>query len=281
MKKRTRILMASPEFFRIEYAINPYMMTAGGQLRRVDVDKAKAQWNRLRTTYESLGFTVDVIPGHPELPDMVFAANQSFTYWDSVSARPKAILSRMRSEFRQPEVAHFKKWYEENDYLVEEIASSDLCFEGNGDAIPHPDETFVWGGHGARTDGEVYARLTRQTGLPVVPLKLVLADFYHLDTCFSILDDKTVAIQERAFDSEGLAKIRAAFPEVISLDMDECLQFFAGNCHCPDGKNVILHPGAVKLTAELKRRGFQVHEVDTSEFLKSGGSVFCMKMQCY
>lgn len=273
--------MVSPEFFRVEYAINPYMKTPAGVLQKVDVEKAKAQWRDLRATYERLGFSVDVIPGHPELPDMVFAANQSFTYWDSVSARPKAILSRMRSDFRQPEVAHFAKWYEEHDYLVEEIAAPGLAFEGNGDAIPHADESFVWGGVGPRTDAGVYDQLKAQTGLAVVPLRLRMADFYHLDTCFSILDAKTVAIQEKAFDAEGLAKIRAVFSDVISLDLEECLRFFAGNCHCPDGKNVLLHPGAVKFNEALKQRGYQVHEVDTSEYLKSGGSVFCMKMQCY
>ena len=163
MKKRTRILMASPEFFRIEYAINPYMMTAGGELRRVDVDKAKAQWNRLRTTYESLGFTVDVIPGHPELPDMVFAANQSFTYWDSVSARPKAILSRMRSEFRQPEVAHFKRWYEENDYLVEEI-SCGACSRREHFLHQFPHRAVIGKEHG-QNPGETLIEVGCRNGL--------------------------------------------------------------------------------------------------------------------
>ena len=33
--------------------------------------------------------------------------------------------------------------------------------------------------------------------------------------------------------------------------------------------------------AELARRGFDVHEVETGEFLKSGGSVFCLKAALY
>ena len=36
-----------------------------------------------------------------------------------------------------------------------------------------------------------------------------------------------------------------------------------------------------KVEEKLKGEGFKVYEVDTSEFMKSGGSVFCMKMMHY
>ena len=43
----------------------------------------------------------------------------------------------------------------------------------------------------------------------------------------------------------------------------------------PDGD------GANEANAKLRSAGFNVVEVDTSEFMKSGGSVFCLKMMVY
>ena len=40
---------------------------------------------------------------------------------------------------------------------------------------------------------------------------------------------------------------------------------------------VVIQSGCRVLSSKLRELGFAVDEVDTSEFLKSGGSVFCMK----
>ena len=45
----------------------------------------------------------------------------------------------------------------------------------------------------------------------------------------------------------------------------------------PNGKDIIIQQGARKTVESLKANGFKIHEVDTSEYIKSGGSVFCMK----
>ena len=43
------------------------------------------------------------------------------------------------------------------------------------------------------------------------------------------------------------------------------------------GGAVVIDRRAERTIRALGRRGFRVTEVDTGEFLKSGGSVFCMK----
>lgn len=271
-----RILMATPEHFQVAYAINPHMKTSSGELNRVDRAKAQQQWDALATVYRKLGFTVETLPGHPELPDMVFTANQSFPFTDGDGARA-VVMSRMKSDFRKPEVAYFRRWYESQGYRVLELREG-VFFEGNGDALLHPNRGVIWGASGPRTSPEVYDELERLTGYNVMRITLTTEDFYHLDTCFSILDERTVAIYPHAFDKASLARIRGGFQRVIEIDRDENLRFFAGNCHCPDGKHVILQKGSKSFTSKLAQEGFEPIEVDTSEFLKSGGSVFCMKM---
>ena len=50
-------LMCPPEYFAVEYAINPWMNPDNP----VDVQLAIRQWERLRATYLSLGHTVHTI----------------------------------------------------------------------------------------------------------------------------------------------------------------------------------------------------------------------------
>lgn len=270
--------MVSPQYFDVEYAINPYMTSHDGQLHKIDRKKAQNQWEDLKNAYSKLGYSVSVLDGVEKLPDMVFSANQSFPFLNSQN-KPAVIISNMRSEFRQPETKYFEKYYSKNGYEVHFLEKS--SFEGNGDALIRPDTNEIYGGYGFRTDKNVYKDVARITGYEVFPLELKSEYFYHLDTCFSFLNKDTVAIVEEAFSSEGLNLLREKFKNIIKIDIEEAKNNFAGNCHCPDGKNVLLHKGSEKLKSELRKKGFNTIELDTSEYMKSGGSVFCMKMMHY
>lgn len=272
--------MVGPDHFRIAYAINPHMREADGSLKKVDSVRAQSQWEGLRALYETLGLRVDVLPAQADYPDMVFAANQGFVFWDG--DKPCVLLSTMASNERQGEIQYFESYYKECGYGVFHMSSyGGEAFEGNGDALLHPNGAFIWGGYGYRSSEAAYEAVSRLTQLPVAPLRLIDANCYHLDTCFSILNENTVAIQESAFDTDSLMRIRAGFENVIEIGPEENQTAFAGNCFCPNGKDVVLNPGAPKFVAKLTEAGFSVHERDTSEFIKSGGSVFCLKMQVF
>ena len=273
-----KILMVDPEFFDVVYAINAHMITQDGLLNKVDRTLAKSQWNHLREIYVELGFRVEVMPGIPGLPDMVFSANQSLPFWNKKTQRPGVILSRMRSEFRQPEVQSFEAQYKKMGYDIFHLDSA-LCLEGNGDAL-FQGET-LWGGYGFRTDLSVYEKVREMTGREIIPLELKNEYFYHLDTCFSILDLQTAAVVPEAFRPQDLELIHSRFKRIISIDFLEAKDNFAGNCHSPDGKHVLLQAGSTKFCEALKRNNFTPVELDTSEYMKSGGSVFCMKMMCF
>jgi len=278
---KQRVLMVDPEFFDIQYSINPFMRDEQGNLKRIDKAKARQQWNALADVYRDLGLDVVVLKGHPNLPDMVFAANQSFPYWSLDKNVPAVVMARMESAFRKPEVPFFAEWFEGEHYHIQEISDPELTFEGNGDVLVQGNRPVIWAANGPRTSSAVADALIGVTGYEVVTLTLRHHFFYHLDTCFSILNDTTVAYFPGAFDAADLKKIEQGFSKRIEIGLDECKDAFAGNCHSPDGKHVILQKGAPQFVAALKANGFEPIEVETSEYIKAGGSVFCMKMMVY
>src|SRR5205823_74258 len=112
--------------------------------------------------------------------------------------------------------------------------------------------------------------------------KLTHPRFYHLDTCLSILNQTTALYCPAAFDTDGIDQLHKNFPNLIEVPLNEAdAPGFACNAHCPDQKHVILQKGSVQTCKNLVKNGFVPFEVDTSEFIKSGGSVFCMKLEFF
>jgi N-dimethylarginine dimethylaminohydrolase len=269
-----RVMMVSPEHFDVQYVINPHME---GQIGSVDQSAAHAEWNALRETYRQLGLDVSTANGAEDLPDMVFCANQTLPYYNPRSGEQGIILSNMHAEQRRDEVSHLEEAFKRVGYSARRLPEDVGDFEGMGDAIWHPDRYLLWGGHGYRTEPHVYQHLARMLNLRVIALKLSDPDFYHLDTCLSVLDEHTALIYPGAFDEDGIALLKHFFKRLIEAPEDEARTLFACNAHSPDRKHVIIQRGCTETNRRLAAAGFKPVEVDTSEFLKSGGSVFCMK----
>ena len=276
-----RILMCSPEFYDVIDIKNVHME---GNVGRVDRAEARAEWYRLRQAFEAAGHQVVVIEGVPGLEDMVFAANQVLPGMGPAQ-RPYVLLSSMLHESRQREVPYYRDWFERRGYriieLMREPGGEAEYFEGQGDGIWHPGRQLLWGGYGQRTSLKAYEHISAALDVPVIALELRNPSFYHLDTCFCVLNAETVLIFPGAFAEEGRRLIAEMFPRVIEVSPDEALRNFACNGVALDGRTVILQSGARETVARLRKEGFRPVEVETGEFMKSGGSVFCLKMMIY
>jgi N-dimethylarginine dimethylaminohydrolase len=187
----------------------------------------------------------------------------------------------MRYPSRRREVPYFQAWFEQEGYQIITLASPELFFEGHGDAIWHPDRQLLWGGYGQRTAYETYPQIHAQLQIPIVTLALVDPRFYHLDTCFCPLDEETVMLYAPAFDAAGLALIHHFFPRVIEIPTRDASSCFAANAVVLDHKQVVIQAGAKETIDLLTAAGFLITTVDTQEFIKSGGSAFCLKMLVY
>ena len=218
--------------------------------------------------------TVDGVDGQP---DMVFCANQTLPYLRGDGAKG-VVLSNMHAPQRAGEVEHFRRFFGGLGYATTPLPDALGDFEGMGDALWHAGRRLLWGGYGFRTSLDVYARVSEAVDAPVLALELQDPDFYHLDTCLSVLDAETALYYPGAFTAEGVALLRAFWPRLVEAPADEARGLFACNAHCPDGRHVVVQKGCRVTNARLREAGFEAVEVETGEYLKSGGSVFCMKV---
>lgn len=270
-----KILMVKPTHYTVEYVINPHM---SGNVGGVDKIQAENEWEHLVDAFEELGYDVHLIEGVEGLPDMVFSANQSLPYLDP-EGNHKAVMSIMGTRQRAGEVPYIQAWLEQQGYETLQLDQEKAgVFEGMGDAMWHFRRRLLWGGYGFRTTKEAYQQVSRLLDVPVIALELADEKFYHLDTCFCILNDKAVMIYPDAFTERGLEMIRSLFDVVIETTSYESEKLFAVNACCPDGRNVLIQQGCTDANKKLRDAGFSVHEFSTYEFIKSGGSVFCMKL---
>lgn len=270
-----KVLVVKPEYFDVEYVINPHMK---GHIGTIDKKAAYEEWKALKTGYGKLGLDVFEVEAAEGFPDMVFCANQSLPNI-SKEGDKQVLMSIMHTPQRKGEVPFIKEVYESSSYTIHHLKEREHSdFEGMGDALWHQKRRLIWGGYGYRSSLEVYDVISKTFGTPVIALELIDEKFYHLDTCLCILDEETALIYPKAFTEEGQSLIRAIFPKVIEANKHEAEELFACNATCADGKNVFIQQGCVAVNAELEELGFIVHEFSTNEYLKSGGSVFCMKM---
>jgi N-dimethylarginine dimethylaminohydrolase len=267
-----RVLMASPDHFKVESAINPWMRDGEGELNRVDTARASEQWRALRAAYERIAIRVEVIDAPVGLPDFCFAANQSLALPEAV------VLSRMANDERRREVPYFEHWYREHGHHLLQLPDEIERFEGTGDAILHPGLQLIWGGIGPRTEEAVWHYIARETGTDVIALRLSDPRFYHLDTCLCLLDERSALWIPAAFDDASRALIEAAFTRLHAVSNADAANF-ACNAHCPDARHVLIQQGSTETVEWLKGAGFVPVELDTGEFMKSGGSVFCLKQE--
>jgi len=280
-----KVLICTPEYFDIVDVKNVHMQ---GNVGGLDKGLAVKQWNDLKSVYQSWkqkGILEEVleIKGVKGLEDMVFTANQSFPW--ILDGKKVVVMSKMRHASREREVPYFREFYKKLGYQLLELKSN-VHFEGMGDLIPHYGKNLLYGGYGHRTDSEAYNEISKLLQVPIVLLKLEDPRFYHLDTCFIPADDNTVLLTAAAFRKEDLQSLKKLFRSVIEIPEEEADKFFALNAHLVNDqktkkKAAILQKGTTVMKQELNRLGFEISEIDTSEYIKSGGSCFCMKMMIY
>lgn len=258
-----RVLMCRPDFFDIEYEINPWMKKSN----QVNQELAEKQWLQIHDIYNTLGIDVERIAPVDGLPDMVFTANGGMVIDGRVA------LPRFLNPERQGETTKFDDWFRANGF--EETILPKNNFEGEGDCLFAQDTLFA--GHGFRSDIKSHPELADFFGKEVVSLHLVNPSFYHLDTCFCPLNDEVVMYFPGAFDQDSQAVISKRFKTVIEASPRDAAAF--GLNAVPIGKNVVLSNQATGLHQQLKEHGLNPITTPITEFHKSGGGVKCLTLE--
>jgi len=262
----SRLLVCLPDYFAIEYEINPWMRRAN----IVDHSRAIAQWHGLMEVLEQkMGAKLERMCPVPGLPDLVFTANAG------VVVGRQAVVSRFRYPERQREEAHFEQWFRAAGYEVVTF-DQEFFFEGAGDLLGFPEYWF--GGYRQRSEVRAFSLLSEHFAREILPLELVDGRFYHLDTCLCPLSGGELIYYPPAFDSYGQHAIMERVDEERRLAVPEAEALkFACNAVCV-GTHVALPEGCSATTQLLRARGYQVHPVPLDEFMKSGGSAKCLTL---
>jgi len=266
-----RYVMCEPQYFAVEYSINPWMDPS----QPVSAELAVKQWTELADTYRHFGHRVDTIRPIPGLPDMVFAANSGMVV-DGI-----VLGARFRAAQRTAEADHYRRWFLDHGYR--DVFMPVAINEAEGD--------FAWtgslllAGTGFRTDPGAHAEAQEVLGVPVVSLQLVDPRYYHLDTALFILQEAGngraahLAYYPEAFSPGSQRVLARLFPDAIiaSAADAECL----GLNGVSDGRNVVLPMEATHLAERLINQGYEPTFVDISELRKAGGGPKCCTLEVH
>ncbi len=259
---RPTYLMCPPQWYDVDYVINPWM---AGNLHRPSRDRAFSQWRQL---FEGLRPYADIRVLHAErgCPDMTFIAHTALLQHGI------AAISSFAHTQRQPEEGHLRRWLEESGFLIWETPR-ETAFEGEGDAIFEETGHTLWAAHGVRTCERSHQHLAAAWHVSVQSLHLIDPRFYHLDTCFTPLHGGFVLYYPAAFDEISRARIEAAYSAErrLLVTENEATQFACSVLNL--GREVFMGEVRGSIAQRLSAAGFNVHSFPMSEFLHGGGSV--------
>ena len=258
--------MCPPDYFGIEYEINPWMRISN----QSNSDRARAQWHTLTKVFQiDIGVNLQFLDPIPGLPDLVFTANAGVIF------EGRVVPSRFRHPERQHEEQHFIKWFTKKGYDVIPL-EEEMFFEGAGDLLGFQD--FWIGGYRQRSDIRAYDQLSKIFEKPIFPMELVDQRFYHLDTCLCPLSGGELLYFPPAFDTyaQTVLASRIEPDRRFAIPQPEA-ERFACNAVCID-RHVVLPTGCPKTTEWLALQDYIPHPVELDEFLKAGGSAKCLTL---
>jgi N-dimethylarginine dimethylaminohydrolase len=264
MATQPHILMCPPDYYGIHYEINPWMDMS----RQAEHAVAVEQWNALYRHITESGARVSLLEPVQGLPDLVFTANAAMIY------KQQALISRFRHRQRQGEEPYNRKWFAENDFEIVDVPE-DFSFEGAGDALFCGDTLYA--GYRMRSDAAGHQHIGTMLGCRVIPVELIDARYYHLDTCFCPLAADEAIWYPAAFDDYGQRAIREHVPKLIEAEQAEAERFACNAVVI--GRRVVTNTGCDKLHAALTQRSYEPVATPLDEFVKAGGSAKCLTLR--
>jgi arginine dihydrolase len=258
------ILMCPPDFYGIQYEINAWMDMS----RQSEHAVAMNQWQMLHQHICDAGARVSWLETVSGLPDLVFTANAAMIY------KRTALLSRFRHRQRQGEEPYNRRWFQENGFEVVEVPEN-FSFEGAGDALFCGDTLYA--GYRMRSDAAGHQKVCTMIGCRVIPVELVDARYYHLDTCFCPLAEGEAIWYPPAFDDYGKRAISEHVKSLVEVEKAEAERFACNAVVI--GKRVITNTGCDHLQMALAERGYEAIATPLDEFVKAGGSAKCLTLR--
>ncbi|OGG14583.1 hypothetical protein A2773_02235 [Candidatus Gottesmanbacteria bacterium RIFCSPHIGHO2_01_FULL_39_10] len=255
-----KVLMCRPDYFDIEYEINPWMHMEN----QVDHDKAFMEWQSVYDSYRAFGVDVELIQQIKGLPDMTFTANGGIVLGDIF------VVNNHRHKERKGEEKYFEEWFAKRGYKIFHLKH----FQGGqGDALFYRNTLYM--GYGFRSDKESHGEIQKILGVKIISLRLINPYFYDFDTAFCPLGDRGVLYYPEAFDQKSrdiLKRVENVYP----MTRKEAEGFIGNSVLVGDTLFVGYSDDSFK--AKIEKLGLKLKVFDMSEFKKSGGGIKCVSL---
>ena len=226
---KARILMCPPDYFGIEYEINPWMNVQAGS----DPELARRQWQSLHQTLVELGVGGRAVEPVPRPARPGFHGQRGPGLPGPVP--PRAVPVR-RAPGGEPPLRGLGARPRASPIVP---LPEGMNFEGAGDALFCGDTLFA--GYRFRSDVRSHQWVGERLGVPVLPMELVDPRFYHLDTCFCPLAPDLAIYYPGAFDEYGRSVSSDRIPRLVEVSPEEAISF---SCNAVVvGRTVILNQG--------------------------------------
>jgi N-dimethylarginine dimethylaminohydrolase len=232
---------------------------------------AGAQHRALASRLEAAGVACHLVPPKPGLSDLAFTRDSVLmTPWGLVELRPS-------EPHRRGEAAHLAGTL--RHLGVESLGAVDEGKVEGGDVCLLRPGMVMIAISGERTDeagARALGRVFESRGWRALYTRID-PRYLHLDTQFTLVSNR--------FGVACLETLEAGFAETMAGLGIELLPATPGevdrleaNLLSLGGRRVVAPAGETRLNGELRRRGFDLIEVEIDQFVRCGGGVHCLTM---
>lgn len=281
------VVLASPDFYDVKYAINP-ITKVGPPINKKEVSD---QFEVLKQSFIKHNIKVHVLDAKiadpkGEFPDLVFISNSALILrgWPT----KVAILARYAHPERRGEEIKVGAFLRDKlGYKVISLPEEEnLYYEGQGDSRWSHDGKDLWLCYGAgRTTksgiAAVRAAILKEAleanWMPpsIHALHIVEPSTYHLDLCFLPLPNMKVILHEKSFSAESRKEIRDRFGKENVIDVP--LDFlYACNSVWLTHTHLLVPKLEGNKTWKYTGSNMKTHSINVDSFHLAGGSVSCM-----
>ena len=256
-----KVILCQPQYMNIRDVINETQKHFKNE--GIHIEKALEQHDEFVNTLRGQGIEVILLPYHKKYPEQVFTRDIGFTLGETI------FVADMASDVRNGEENVLKQWLEDEEISYYNIIGHQI--EG-GDVIIDRDTIYI--GLSDRTNGEAIEHLQNllKKQFDIIPIDFK-SKYLHLDCVFNIVSPELAIIYPDALKPEQIELFKSRY-ELIEVSEEE--QFTLGTNVLSIGYNKIISlPVNKKVNEELRKRGFEIIEVDITEIIKSGGSFRC------
>ncbi|PLR76641.1 hypothetical protein CU633_14925 [Bacillus sp. V3-13] len=257
------VILCEPQHMTIREVINETQKHFKNE--GIHIEQALEQHRNFLIKLEEQGVNVVLLPALKKFPEQVFTRDIGFTIGQTV------FVAEMAHDVRKGEEDLLREWLEQEEIPYYHLLGDEI--EG-GDVVI--DRNTVYIGVSNRTNLAAIEHLqSLLTNYEVIAIPFT-EKYLHLDCVFNIISPEEAIIYPGVIEKEKEELLRSRY-DLIEITEDE--QFTLGtNVLSIGNKKIFSLPVNKHVNSELRKRGYDVIEVDITEIIKSGGSFRCCTM---